>query len=147
MSTPNTVDPGYIEDWRKVLVEWLGWKEERLKQFVFAWNAKLTQQNGGAWFYHEPPIYHVVPLLVRDRFDERLQKNMRRPEYGAPEWAYFHREMQLAIEGADYYTDHFNWDAARERAVKHLARYDEIFPLPEEVTNYETRILAFKAAN
>jgi hypothetical protein len=143
MATSNTIEDGYIEDWRWMLIGWLGWTEERFERFVRAFNLKLTRQRGGSAFYSETPIYHIIPLLVRNQFDERLRENMRKPEYGAPEWVYFHREMLGAIEGDEYYTDHFDWEAARERAVKHLATYNEILPLPDEVTKQEKRILAF----
>ena len=145
MSAPNIIEVGYIEDWRKILIDWLGWTDERLDRFVHAFNAKLAREDGEAAFYNDTPINHIVPLLVRNDFDERLGSNMRRPEYGAPEWTYFHREMQMAIEGGEYYTGRFDWDAARARAVSHLEKYGEKFPLPEEVTNYEKRILAFAA--
>ncbi|HEX3626865.1 MAG TPA: hypothetical protein VH280_15750 [Verrucomicrobiae bacterium] len=145
MATSNTVESGYVEEWRKALVGWLGWTEERFERFVCAFNTKLATQKGGVWFYHETPIYHIIPLLVRNQFDERLHKNMRRPEYGAPEWSYFRREMLAAIEGGEYYTDHFDWRAACERAAKHLATYGETFPPPGETTNYEKQILSFGA--
>jgi hypothetical protein len=142
MTMPNIIEDGYVDDWRRVLIGWLGWTDERFERFVSAFNSKLRRHGGTAWFHHEAPLYYIVPLLVRNQFDERLRSNMRRPEYGAPEWSYFRREMQHAIEGgAGYYSGNFDWNAARDRALKHLVSYGERFPLPEEVTNLEIDIL------
>jgi hypothetical protein len=140
MATEDIIENGYDDDWRRGPIGWLGWTDDRFQRFVGAFNAKIREH--GWRITCEAPLYYMVPLLVRKQFDERLRGNMRRPEYGAPEWGYFHREMQHAIEGgADYYSGHFDWNAARDRGLKHLAGYGERFPPPEEETNYEAEIL------
>jgi hypothetical protein len=142
----NQVEDSYVKVWRRVCMEWLRWTHERFDRFVRAFNCKLEREKGGAWFYHEPPFYHIISLLVTDRFDERLHSEVRKPEYGTSEWIYFHEEIQAAIEGRVFYSDDFDWVAARKRTEEHLARYGETFPRPEEVTNYEKWILGFEAS-
>ena len=141
----NRVRKDYASVWRKVCVDWLGWPKTRFERFLDAFNAKL-EANGDTWFYHEPPLYHIISLLVRDEFEERLHKEVRKPRYGSPEWVYFRRELLAAIEGRPLRQGRFNWTAAKERAEEHLALYRERLPSPKTVTNFEKWVLSFEGS-
>jgi hypothetical protein len=139
----NRVRKDYSRIWRRVCVGWLGWTEARFDRLVRAFDAKLAAIDGGAWFYHEPPLYHILPLLLTDALQERLHKEVRKHRYGTPEWVYFRSEMLMAIEGVPIRSGRFNWAAAKERAEEHLALYREKFPSPKTVTDYEKWVLSF----
>ena len=96
----NRVRSDYARVWRRVCIGLLGWPESRFKRFLRAFNAKLVATDGVVWFYHEPPLYHVISLLVRNDFEERLHNEVRKPRYGTPEWVYFRRELLDSIEGS-----------------------------------------------
>ena len=138
----NRVRKDYSRIWRRVCVDWLGWTDARFQRFVRAFDAKLDGTGGGDWFYHEPPLYHILPLLVTDEFNERLHQEVRRHRYGTPEWVYFRGEMLAAIEGAPKRT-RLNWNAAKTRAEEHLALYKEKLPSPKTVTDYEKWVLSY----
>jgi hypothetical protein len=127
----NRVRKDYSRVWQRVCTGWLGWPEARFERFVRAFDAKLVAIDGGDWFYHEPPLYHIVPLLVSDKFLDRLHKEVRRHRYGTPEWVYFRSEILGAIEGVPMREGRFNWTAAKERAEEHLALYREKLPSPK----------------
>jgi len=139
----NRVRKDYSRVWSRVCVEWLGWSEGRFERFVRGFDAKLVATDGAGWFYHEPPLYHIVPLLVTDEFQERLHKEVRRHRYGTPEWVYFRREMLDAIEGVPIRPGRLSWAAAKERAAEHLALYGEKLPSPKTVTDYEKWVLSY----
>jgi hypothetical protein len=139
----NRVRKDYSKVWRRVCIEWLRWSEKRFKHFVRAFDAKLVATDGDSWFYHEPPMYHIVPLLVTDGFQERLHKEVRKHRYGTPEWVYFRSEILGAIEGVPKRLGRFSWAEARERAEEHLALYRETFPSPKTVTDYEKWVLGY----
>src|SRR5258708_5336229 len=109
----NRVRKDYSRVWRRVCIEWLGWSENRFERFVRAFDAKLFATDGAAWFYHDPPLYHMVSLLVTDAFQERLHKEARKHRYGTPEWVYFRNELLGAIEGVPRRSGRFNWTAAK----------------------------------
>jgi hypothetical protein len=127
-----------------VCLGWLGWSEKRFARFVRAFDAKLASENGAVWFYHDPALSYVIPLLVTDQFEEWLHHETRKPKYGTPEWVYFRSEFLLAIEGGRGRSRKIDWSAARKRAVEHLALYREKFPPSDAVTNYEKWILTFE---
>lgn len=139
----NRVRKDYSGVWHRVCVDWLGWSEDRFGRFVRAFDAKLDAMDGGNWFYLQPPLYHILPLLVRDTFQERLHKEVRKHRYGTPEWVYFRSEMLGAIQGVPIRSGRFNWAAAKERAEEHLALYREKLPSPKTVTDYEKWVLSF----
>ena len=114
MRTLNRVRREYWRDWRHVCIGWLGWSEDRFARYLRAFNAKLSQTDGGGWFYHEPSLYHVVGLLISDAFSDRLHKEVRRHRYGTPEYVYFRRELLDAIEGVPKRRGRFNWTAAKK---------------------------------
>jgi hypothetical protein len=143
MPMRNRVRKDYSRVWRQVCTKWLGWSEKRFERFVRAFDAKLAATDGANWFYHEPPLYHVVPLLVTDEFEEWLHKAVRRSRYGTPECVYFRSEILAAVEGSPKRQERFDWDAARERAEEHLALYREKFPSPKTVTIYENWVLSY----
>src|SRR4051794_16339555 len=111
----NRVGKDYSRVWHRVCVGWLGWSEDRFAQFVRGFDASLAAIDGGNWFYHEPPLYHILPLLITTAFQERLHKEVRKHRYGTPEWVYFRREMLMAIEGVPNLSGRFDWAAAKER--------------------------------
>ena len=139
----NRVRKDYSRVWQHVCIGWLGWSEARFERFLRAFDAKLAATSGGVWFYHEPPMYHIVPLLVRDHFLNRLHEEVRKHRYGTPEWVYFRSEMLGAIEGVPTREGRFNWKAAKERAEEHLALYREKFPSPGTITDYEKWVLRY----
>lgn len=139
----NRVRKDYSRVWHRVCIGWLGWTEARFGCFVRAFDAKLAATDGGDWFYHEPPLRHIVPLLVRDEFLDRLHKEVRRHRYGTSEWVYFRSELLGAIEGIPKREGRFNWTAAKERAEQHLALYRERLPSPRTVTDYEKWVLGY----
>jgi hypothetical protein len=140
----NRVRSDYANVWRRVCVEWLRWPQSRFDRFLRAFNAKLEATDDGAtWFYHEPPLYHIISLLVTDEFEERLHKEVRKARYGTPEWVYFRRELLDAIEGAPRRQGRFDWAQAKERAEEHLALYRQKVPSPRIVTNYERWVLSY----
>jgi hypothetical protein len=141
----NRVRSDYARVWRQVCIGWLGWPESRFQRFLRAFNAKLVATDGAVCFYHEPPLYHVISLLVRNDFEERLHKEVRKPRYGTPEWVYFRRELLDSIEGSPVRQGRFDWSAARERAQEHLALYRERFPTSKTVTNFEKWVLSHDA--
>jgi len=138
------VSKDYVRIWRTVCVGWLGWSEKRFERFLRAFNEKLASENGAVWFYHDPPLHYVIPLLVTDQFEEWLHHEVRKPKYGTPEWVYFRSELLSAIEGDRGTSAKFDWKAAKKRAQEHVAIYREAFPPPEAVTNYEKWILKFE---
>ena len=94
-------------------------------------------------FYHELPLYHIIPLLITDKFEDRLHKQVRKYKYGTPEWVYFRGEILDTMVGSSQKTKSFNWTAAKERTEKHLALYKEKIPSPKTVTDYEKWVLGF----
>src|SRR5262245_61491621 len=140
----DLVRKDYVRIWRRVCVGWLGWSEKRFSRFLRAFDAKLASENGAVWFYHEPALYYVIPLLVTDEFEEWLHHEVRKPKYGTPEWVYFRSELRSAIEGDRVRSAKVDWSAAKKRAQEHLALYRETFPSPEAVTNHEKWILTFE---
>src|SRR5881398_992785 len=118
----NRVRNDYARVWRHVCVEWLRWPEARFDRFLRAFNAKLGTE-GGTWFYHDPPFYHIFSLLITDEFEERLHKEVRKAKYGTPEWVYFRREITDAIEGDRRTQGRYDWTAARERVEEYLGLY------------------------
>jgi len=139
----NRVRRDYSRVWHKVCVGWLRWSEKRFERFLRAYDAQLAATNGANWFYHEPPLRHIVPLLIKDNFEERLHQQVRRYRYGTPEWVYFCGEIVCAIEGVPKREGRFDWAAARDRAEEHLALYREKFPSPRTVTSYEKWVLSY----
>lgn len=146
IAVQNRVRSDYARVWRHVCVKWLGWPESRFQRFLHAFNANLVATDGVGWFYREPPLYHIISLLVRDDFQERLHKEVRKPRYGTPEWVYFRRELLNAIEGSPVRQGRFDWSAAKERVEEHLALYRERLPTPKTVTNFEKWVLSFEAS-
>src|SRR5215204_6057314 len=119
----------YARVWRRVCVDWLRWPEGRFDRFLRAFNAKLAgTRDGETWFYHEPPLYHIIGLLVTDEFEERLHREVRKAKYGSPEWVYFRRELVDTIEGSPLRRRNIHWPAARERAEEYLSLYKQKFP-------------------
>lgn len=123
-------------------VGWLDWSEKRFERFVRAFDANLASTDRGDWFYHEPPLYHIIPLLITDDFQKRLHNEVRRHRYGTPELVYFRREFLAAMEGVGIRSRRFDWLAAKARAEEHLALYEEKFPSRKMVTDYEKWILS-----
>jgi hypothetical protein len=113
---------------------------------VSAFNGRLASQDGAIWFYHQPPCYHIIPLLVTEHFEARLHQEVRKSKYGSPEWVYFRSELLDAIEGGRIRTGRINWREARTRAEEHLALYREKLPPSDAVTDYEKFILTFEAS-
>jgi hypothetical protein len=142
---PEHVRKDYVRVWRTVCVGWLGWSEKRFSRFVRAFDTKLASENGAVWFYHEPALHYVIPLLVTDDFEEWLHHEVRKPKYGTPEWVYFRSELVSAIEGDRIHSPRFDWSAAMKRAQEHLALYREAFPASKVTTNYEKWVLTFEA--
>jgi hypothetical protein len=138
----NRVRKDYARVWERVCVNWLCWPKTRFDRFLRAYNAKL-EANGDAWFYHEPALYHVVPLLVTDSFNQRLHQEVRKHRYGTPEWVYFRSEMLMAIEGVPKKRGRFDWAEAKERAEEHLALYRQELPSKKTVTDYERWVLGY----
>ncbi len=140
----NRVRNDYARVWGRVCVEWLGWPQARFDRFLRAFNAKLeATDDGGSWFYHEPPLYHIISLLVTDEFEQRLHKEVRKAKYGTPEWVYFRRELTDAIEGVPRMQGRFDWAGARERVEEYLALYRQKLPGPATVTSYEKWVLSY----
>ena len=124
----NRVRKDYARVWERVCIGWLGWRETRFQRFLRAYNAKLEADGGDIWFYHEPPLYHVIPLLVTSGFQDRLHREVRKHRYGTPEWVYFRSELLADIEGVPKRRGRFDWAAAKERAEEHLALYRQKLP-------------------
>ena len=85
-------------------------------------------------------MHYMTPLLLRESFCEQLRQQCE-PNSGPP--SYSHRnELEDAI-GRDNieWDDNFDWNAARLRVERVLARYDQTMPGPEEQTSYEVRML------
>lgn len=132
--------PFYVRAWRNVLEDWLSWPQQRIAQWMNAFDADL-EDRGSAWFYHETAMHYMVPLLIRDRLDERLRTQQRSPER-AIELHYFLEELEDAIgRGAIEWDENFDWKSAKKRVEEVLAKYGESFPNPDEVTAYELRML------
>ena len=131
--------PFYIRAWRHVLSNWLKWPEERVSRWLNAFDNELEDKNSG-FFYHETAMHYMTPLLLRESFCEQLRQQCE-PNSGPP--SYSHRnELEDAI-GRDNieWDDNFDWNAARLRVERVLARYDQTMPGPEEQTSYEVRML------
>ena len=142
----NRVRGDYVRVWRKVCLEWLGWPKERFVRFVSAVNGRLAKEDVSIWFYHQPPFYHIIPLLVTSRFETRLHQEVRKGKYGSPEWIYFRSELLDSIEGGRNHATRFSWRAARKRAEEHLALYREKLPPSDAVTDYERFMHTFETS-
>jgi hypothetical protein len=142
----NKVTSDYARVWHRICIEWLGWREKRFERFLNAYNAYLVSTNARDWFYHDVPLYHIIPLLLTDAFEERLHKQVRNWRYGTPEYVFFRRELVDSIEGGPNAKGRFDWPAAKKRAEEHLALYREKFPSRKTVTSYEKWLLSFEVA-
>jgi hypothetical protein len=136
--------PFYIRTWRHVLSGWLHWPEERISRWLQAFDKEL-EDKGSAFFYHETAVHYMVPLLLRESFVERLQRE-HEPNSGPPTYRVRH-ELEDAI-GRHHveFDDGFDWAAARQRVEGVLARHGQTIPGPEEHTSYEERMLRARAA-
>jgi hypothetical protein len=142
-STGWRIRGDYSRVWKKVCLDWLQWSQKRFERFLRAYNAKVVQDGSTNWFYDDPALWYIIPLMMTDDFEERLHKMVRRYRYGAPEWIYFRSEIVGAIEGVPKRKGRFDWRAAKDRAEEHLTLYKEKFPSPKTVTNYEKWVLRY----
>lgn len=73
MDAPDGLYPNYVAVWRPILLGWLGWTQTRFDAWVSAWDFLIRNvECHRVWFYHEPPLYYVLPLLVPEDLAGRL---------------------------------------------------------------------------
>ena len=83
MQVSEAIYPYYLTAWRRILVDWMGWPEERLAAWVGSWEDRITRNihGWGDWFYHEDELHYVLPLLVPDDLADRLKEQRTRRMY------------------------------------------------------------------
>jgi hypothetical protein len=58
---------GYIQLWRRIIVDFLGRDESEVKREVDYWRDRMREPHG--LFYHEPPEYYISHMLLPDIHD------------------------------------------------------------------------------
>ncbi len=147
MEEAGAIYPYYLAVWRRILVGWLGWPEQRLAAWICAWEDRIARNVHG-WrdgFFHEDELHYVLPLLVPDDLADRLKRQRTRRMYnGYAELLC--EELRPAITGRpqipSWGTESFDWHAARERVEVVLGRYGVGLPGSAETSDYESRIIA-----
>lgn len=81
----------YLSVWKKALTVLLGWSEDQIERWSECYRRDLDDPD--SMFYHEPPLYYVVPLLIPRRLAWRLSHR--------DEMRLFERLMS-ALEGGDW---------------------------------------------
>ena len=108
-----------------------------------AFDDELEDRDSG-FCYHETALHYMMPLLLRESFCEQLRRECQ-PTAGPPTY-WLRHELESAIGKSDLpWNADFDWDAARQRVEKILARHGQSIPGPEEQTSYETRMLKARA--
>jgi hypothetical protein len=131
--------PYYREAWRRILVDWLGWAPTRFDAWVARWEYRISHNIYGyaGWFYHEDEFYHVLPLLVPEELDRRLESQAARGQLRDE----LHAAVIGALVRADRRPSESDWSDAKEWVEAVLNRHAASLPTSSEVSDYESRTL------
>ena len=94
----------YMNAWKRFTQNMLGWSDGQLTQWVKKWEPFID--SGDGLFYHETPLYYVIPLLLPPNTLTKLGRPRYSRLFECLEWA-------IRGEGADYESDaDYDWAAA-----------------------------------
>jgi hypothetical protein len=116
--TPQNDREHYLQTWTHVLGIFLGWSEDEVMRWADRY-IEFMNETGMGIFYHETPIYYIVPELVPGALARKLD---------AHELMSLDARIETTIYNGDSCCDSrpdFDWHAARDRVERVLNEYGE----------------------
>lgn len=105
----------YLAAWARMLPPLLGWSDEQTATWSRQWEPQMNDEY--SLFFHEDPIWYVVPLLIPDGVTSRL---------GPMQRVALERRINHAVIDEPAFawsSPDVDWAAARARVARVLADY------------------------
>ena len=103
----------YLAAWRRMLPALLGWSDEQTAAWSRKWERQMIDEY--SLFYHEDPIWYVVPLLIPPGIWSRLR--------GLERVALERLVHEALAADVTWSSPDADWAAARVRVAQLLDRY------------------------
>ncbi len=109
----------YFQIWEKALAAFFGWDRAQVADWANQWEESMNDPD--SIFFHEDPSYYFVSLLIDD--------SLKHTSKGWP--LKLDNELcDLLSQGVNLYwaAAYYDWEAAKRRVDKVLARYETSLP-------------------
>ena len=123
----------YVQIWLNALHELLGWTKEQTLNWAEKWENDLN--NPDCLFFHEPPLYYILNLLIPKKLEEKCSGELPKLK----------RVLLLVIENTAsfdrYQNPKFDWKLAKQRIETFLRKVEhKSGPMDAFLIEYQKQI-------